>query len=329
MLHPQPAFASEPKEYNLFATAPEKLRSRKPGQAFIFSEKDLPGYKPKSFAWDDVDEDGNPGQGRSYLYERHKREQKKKENKGRFVPYTRRPIPKQTAITGTIVREFETVPVKNDEFYVLEGKQTAEMLKVRAQEEALFKTGDDNPETLNRNIYTSRAEAQAAAKVCAPSISAAYLSVRAGKQTLTHCFPNRPTKPANMLQRKIALRVSTNMFSLTSSSICSASTASGACATSKPESISPRLTCAKLSPKLHLCGNRAISTANGSCKMPTSRTMRLFSILLVSKSHRKPRTRTQTQSLVWISMMTTTTRFSKMSASRSRCMILGFGGFRS
>src|ERR1700761_2243259 len=125
MLHSQPAFAAEPKEYNLFATAPEKLRSRKAGQAFVFSEKDLPGYKPKSFAWDDVDEEGNPGQGRSYLYERHKREQKKKENKGRFVPYTRRPIPKQTAIAGTITREFETVPVKNQEFYVLEGKQAA------------------------------------------------------------------------------------------------------------------------------------------------------------------------------------------------------------
>ena len=165
ILYPTPAFENEPREYNLFAAPPEKQRSRRPGQAFVFSERDLPGYKPKAFSWDDVDEDGNPGQGRSFLYERHRREQKKKENKGRFIPYARRPIPKQTAIAGTVAREFEAVPVKNDEFFALEKKRTAQMLKVREQEEALFKTGDDDPEKRSRNIYMGRSEAQAAAKV--------------------------------------------------------------------------------------------------------------------------------------------------------------------
>jgi hypothetical protein len=132
----------------------------------VFSEKDLPGYKPKGFSWDEVDEDGNPGQGRSFLYERHRREQKKKENKGRFVPYSKRPIPKQTAIAGTIVREFEAVPVKNDEYFALENKRTAQLLKVREQEEADFRPDDDGPEKQNRRaIYTSRVEAQAQAKV--------------------------------------------------------------------------------------------------------------------------------------------------------------------
>ncbi|EXJ58819.1 hypothetical protein A1O7_06249 [Cladophialophora yegresii CBS 114405] len=164
LLYPNPALENEPREYNLFAAPPEKQRSRRPGQAFVFSEKDLAGYKPKSFTWDEVDEEGNPGQGRSNLYERHRREQKKKENKGRFVPYSRRPIPKQTAITGTIAREFEAVPVKNDEYFMLESKRAATMLKARVQEEALFRTGDDDPEKKSRNIYKSRAEAQAAAK---------------------------------------------------------------------------------------------------------------------------------------------------------------------
>lgn len=143
MLKPLAMFANEPKEYNLLPPPLEKAKARRPGQAMVFSEKDLPGYKPRTFAWDDVDEDGNPGQGRSFLYERHKREVKKKENKGRFTPYTRRPIPKQTAIAGTIAKEFEAVPVKNDEYFVLENKQAAELLKIPEREQAIFATGDD------------------------------------------------------------------------------------------------------------------------------------------------------------------------------------------
>jgi hypothetical protein len=111
----------------------------------VFSEKDLPGYKPRSFAWDEVDDEGNPIQGRSYLYERHKREQKKKENKGRFTPYARRPIPKQTTIAGTVTKEFEAVPVKNEEYFVLENKHTAELLKIPEREEAIFATGAEDP----------------------------------------------------------------------------------------------------------------------------------------------------------------------------------------
>ncbi|EXJ68222.1 uncharacterized protein A1O5_08837 [Cladophialophora psammophila CBS 110553] len=156
LLYSLPAFENEPKEYNLFTPPPEKLRSRRPGQALIFSEEDLPGYRPRTFAWDDIDEEGNPGQGRSFLYERHKREQKKKENKekGRYVPYTRRPIPKQTAITGAIAREFEAIPVKNDEYLVLENKQAAELLKVPEREQALFATGDYDPEKVSRSFMT-------------------------------------------------------------------------------------------------------------------------------------------------------------------------------
>ncbi|OQU96695.1 hypothetical protein CLAIMM_02739 [Cladophialophora immunda] len=154
LLYPLPAFENEPKEYNLFAPPLEKLRSRRPGQALVFSEKDLPGYKARTFAWDDIDEEGNPGQGRSFLYERHKREQKKKENKGRFVPYTRRPIPKQTAITGTVAREFEAVPVKNEEYFMLENKQAAELLKVPEREQTIFATGDYDPEKNSRSFMT-------------------------------------------------------------------------------------------------------------------------------------------------------------------------------
>jgi transcription initiation factor TFIIF subunit beta len=138
LLKPRPEFANEPKEYNLHRPPTEKLRVRRPGQAFVFSEKDLAGYKPRAFAWDDIDEEGNPGQGRSFLYERHKREVKKKENKGRFVPYSRRPIPKQTAIAGTVAREFEAVPVKNEEYLVLENNKASQMLKPPERDTAVF-----------------------------------------------------------------------------------------------------------------------------------------------------------------------------------------------
>ncbi|KIW38119.1 uncharacterized protein PV06_10080 [Exophiala oligosperma] len=138
LLNPLPQLANEPKEYNLNLPPPEKVRVRRPGQAFVFSEKDLPGYKPRAFAWDEIDEEGNPGQGRSYLYERHKRELKKKENKGRFVPYSRRPIPKQTSVTGTVAREFEAVPVKNDEYFVIENKKAEQMLRPPDRDTAVF-----------------------------------------------------------------------------------------------------------------------------------------------------------------------------------------------
>jgi hypothetical protein len=138
LLKPRPEFANEPKEYNLHRPPIEKLRVRRPDQAFVFSEKDLPGYKPRAFAWDDIDEEGNPGQGRSFLYERHKREVKKKENKGRFVPYARRPIPKQTAIAGTVAREFEAVPVRNEEYLELENKKASQMLKPPERDTAVF-----------------------------------------------------------------------------------------------------------------------------------------------------------------------------------------------
>ncbi|KEF56090.1 uncharacterized protein A1O9_07671 [Exophiala aquamarina CBS 119918] len=161
LLNKLPQFENEPKEYNLSLPPIEKVRSRRPGQAMVFSEKDLPGYKARTFTWDDLDEDGNPGQGRSYLYENHKRQIKKKENKGRYTPYARRPIPKQTAITGTVAKEFEAVPVKNDEYFVLENKQAAELLKIPSREQAIFATGDQDPSRKHLPFMTQTDKANA------------------------------------------------------------------------------------------------------------------------------------------------------------------------
>lgn len=140
------------------------MKSKNPGQALVFSEKDLPGYKAKSFSWDVIDEEGNPGQGRSILYEKHKKEQKKKENKGRFQPYSRRPIPKQTSIAGVVTKEFEAVPVKNDDYFQLESKQAAEMLKLPDRPQTVFARGEDDP-SRKHTPFMSIADRANAAKV--------------------------------------------------------------------------------------------------------------------------------------------------------------------
>lgn len=86
----------------------------------------------------EVDEYGNPTQGRSRLYEDARRSAKRKENKGRFEPYARRPIPKQTAIAGVVTRELECTPVKNDEYAAIEQLQLETMLKVPEKEGVSF-----------------------------------------------------------------------------------------------------------------------------------------------------------------------------------------------
>lgn len=137
-LHDLPQFKSHAKEYTLLPSSHDRARVKKPGSAFVFSEKDLPGYKARSFATNEVDEYGNPTQGRSFLYEKARRDAKKKENKGKFEPYSRRPIPKQTAVAGVVTREFECTPVKNAEYLAIEKLQAQTMLKVPEKEGVSF-----------------------------------------------------------------------------------------------------------------------------------------------------------------------------------------------
>jgi transcription initiation factor TFIIF subunit beta len=111
--------------------------SKNPGQEFVFSQKD----SQKTFGAAFYDEDGTGLQGRSYLYERNKRERQRKENKDKgkkFDPYARKPITKQTAIAGVVEKDLECVPVKNEEFYVLEAQETENMLKVPERPQAIF-----------------------------------------------------------------------------------------------------------------------------------------------------------------------------------------------
>jgi hypothetical protein len=232
LLNKLPQFENEPKEYNLSLPPVEKVRSRRPGQAMVFSEKDLAGYKARTFTWDDLDEDGNPGQGRSYLYENHKRQIKKKENKGRYTPYARRPIPKQTAIAGTVAKEFEAIPVKNDEYFVLENKQAAELLKIPNREQAIFATGDQDPSRKHLPFMTQTDKANAL-KVINPTNSSLLL--------LTN-VTIRMHRPGDKHRKRHGQRAWRSTCSSTNCWSCSGSTASGVSAISRQKSTNRRRT---------------------------------------------------------------------------------------
>lgn len=208
-----PQFRLQPKEYILAATSQDRRRSKRPGQALIFSEKDLPGYKSKQFAWDEIDDEGNPGQGRSFLYEKHKREIRKKENKGRFTPYARRPIPKQTAVVGAIEREFDAVPVKNDEFFNIESRQSAVMLKPQQKAEAIWTREDPS-----RMQYSMLSMAERA-------------NINKVQHLIGRCNPKltmiRHLKQENKLLKIVATHVWRNLSSLIDSLSYSGSTESG------------------------------------------------------------------------------------------------------
>ncbi len=98
----------------------------------------MPGYYRRPIGANE--EEGGNYHGRSYLYEKNKRDSKRKESRKRFEPYTRRPIPKQTAIAGVISREFECAPVENEEYWELERHKAEVMLKPKEEVERSFDT---------------------------------------------------------------------------------------------------------------------------------------------------------------------------------------------
>jgi len=143
MLNDVPIFTDLEKEYVLRKPTLQQ-KKRRPGQVLMFSEKNKPGYKQRANVWDQLDEDGNMGQGRSQLYEQALRDEKRKENKGKFTPYARnKPIPKITALAGTVQHESETVPVENAEHQRLEIERTRALLSEKKKDEIQIKDQTD------------------------------------------------------------------------------------------------------------------------------------------------------------------------------------------
>ncbi|KAJ9660302.1 hypothetical protein H2198_002610 [Neophaeococcomyces mojaviensis] len=161
-----PLFQSTEKEYILKAPDQSHRRIKRPGQVMMFSEKDKAGYKKRANVWDNIDEDGNPGQGRSQLYENIQKDEKKKENKGKPWQYRpRKPIPKITALAGTVSQEFEAVAVENAEHKRLEQQRTQDLL--RPKEKDSIKIGKVEAKTQYASVISSaeRSRINAAANI--------------------------------------------------------------------------------------------------------------------------------------------------------------------
>lgn len=219
MLNNSEIFLDVEKEF-ILKKPPTAQKPKQPGSVLMFSEKNKPGYKQRANVWDQIDEDGNPGQGRSQLYEQALRDEKKKENKGKFIPYVRRPIPKITAIAGTVHQEFEAVPVKNEEFNRLDSTRTRMMLMKKEQDNIEIKT-NVNPLSQIASVL-SAAERQDINKVRPHQ---ALILFRLTTISSKH-------REGNKKRRRTVLLVLTRPYWWVNFSSCSANTNTGVCAIS-------------------------------------------------------------------------------------------------
>ncbi|KAI1913451.1 hypothetical protein LOZ12_003183 [Ophidiomyces ophidiicola] len=129
-LHDVPQNEGVPKDYNLKRQNINADRTAYTVQnTFIFTEKDLPGYKDRTHLLFNE----NQPHGRSYVYEQMKRDSRRKENKKKWEPYARKTIPKQTAIAARVHDEFNCLPVENEEYQKIAEKRALEALKPKRE----------------------------------------------------------------------------------------------------------------------------------------------------------------------------------------------------
>lgn len=209
-----PYFSTIEKEYILKIQTGQARRGKQPGQVFMFSEKNKDGFKQRANVWDNLDEDGNPTM-RSQLFQEVLKDEKKKENKGKYRPRARRPIPKTTNISGTVTHEFDTVPVENQEHKQFDKQRTEELLKPKEVEETGI--ADVDSRIMFGSILTA-AERQSINKV--RSLSAQ----RHARLTLYSKHRQRD----NWLKTAV-LRVSRNLFFWKCCSNSSVNTSIGVC----------------------------------------------------------------------------------------------------
>ncbi|KAL4969379.1 transcription factor IIF subunit TFG2 [Aspergillus stella-maris] len=91
---------------------------------FLFTEKDVPGHENRMVTF---------GGTRSALYEQMKRDARRKERKHKWEPYVRKTVPKQTALAGHIGKEYNCLPIENEEFQKLSEKKALEALKPKRE----------------------------------------------------------------------------------------------------------------------------------------------------------------------------------------------------
>jgi transcription initiation factor TFIIF subunit beta len=242
-LNPLSQFDKQPKEYNLLVSRRETLLPKRPRNAFVFSERDMPGFKRKSIGA--RDEEGNNYHGRSYLHEKNKRDSKRRESKKRFEPYTRRAIPKQTAIRGAVSREFECIPVENDEYRELEKQKAEIMLKPKEQVETSF-------DQLKRATYLAPGTVDLYGKTNTAKVSLPPFPTLFSQLTL-----HSRNRNEEWLQRRIVLLACRRTSLWTCCSTCSNTTGTGGSGNSRRKPISQTPICVRFSLKSPRCGRAA------------------------------------------------------------------------
>ncbi|PBP26182.1 transcription initiation factor IIF [Diplocarpon rosae] len=111
-----------PKEYDLDITA------QSVSNTFVFTEKDLPGFKSRSRAKFDLASANMPARLTRPKNDKPISKQPYDPNK-RFQPYYRKAIPKKTTLAGKIAHEINCIAVDNKESQRLLAERTLEAMK--------------------------------------------------------------------------------------------------------------------------------------------------------------------------------------------------------
>lgn len=218
----------------------------------VFSEKDIPGQKSRSFVFDQDDDE--TGQGRSKLYDdakRNRRKKERKENPELFTPY-RRAIPKKTAVAGTVTKEFDAVAVKNADYERIERMKLSKLLAAPKASDATTMLAPHEDPTRRQNVTTMRQRQQE------NKVSAVPRCFR------TIITSSRPPQRADKPSRTVVLVVWTPRTWFDYFWSTSSSTGYGACEISKHHSSSRNHSFGRLCRILHSCISTAISMESGS-----------------------------------------------------------------
>lgn len=248
-------FENIEKEYILKPQTGTARRGKRPGEVFVFSEKNKDGYKQRANVWDNLDEDGNPTM-RSQLFQEVLRDEKKKENKGKYRPRARRPIPKIAAIAGTVTQEYDTVPVDNPEHRRLDQQRTADTLKEKEVDRTAITTVDSR---LMYNHILTAAERQNINKVS---------SLKTSK--LRMLTSNSKHKPRDNWPRTAVQLVWRNQYLWICCSNNSVNTNTGVCEICAIHLRNRSSGSRKIWRKLLLCIEQEISMENGNYETTSS-----------------------------------------------------------
>ncbi|KAI9787375.1 MAG: hypothetical protein M1816_007508 [Peltula sp. TS41687] len=128
-----------PKEYNMNMSNPYSKNM------FIFSEKDLPGFKDKAKAR--PKQVNGTGSGELKVPSNETGKKTTSRINKRWQPYYRKAIPKQTSLAGIVKHEINCLPVENDEYKRIRHERALKSFQPKAQTKFLT-DANSNPGSL-------------------------------------------------------------------------------------------------------------------------------------------------------------------------------------